>query len=369
MARTPRRQVDPFTAGDPIMPWDEPGGGHVPLGTNGVDWKRPEDAGGRGDGHECWADDDRTVREPERQRADDAQATRTGSGAGAQAGRKRGASPKKPSAPSRATAPAPAEAAGGPSPHDTRHKERGGRLIAGCVRLFGILFAIPLAIFIIGGLVICGADFPTTSHDPDSGTTDTLSVDEPAREPTPDPSEELRARFEDQADEFLTGLATPSGDDLASARQAADAYLTRWYIPGGLSSIGVDPEQFATWALTGMTHSMADSYALAEKDGTYDCSTYFDLRMRDAATVLADLSSYAYELDYEAVGAGRELTAEQKAEVQERLAALEANAEANSRDRFLSLEGTGTCDADGSNPHVELSREARDDFIRSLFGV
>lgn len=364
MTRKARRQVDPFTAGDPIMPWDEPGGRHVPLGTNSIDWKQSGSANEHVDDHSSWTGDDQPERETQKQRIDDDQTARARPEAEAKAQRARRASPKKPARPKPAT---PAEATPGPVSHDAAQKSERSGSKGGCSRWFVGIFIFLIATNMIGGVVSCAAGILTrSSSEPDYDTADVSSVAETVH----DPSEELQTQFEEQADEFLTNLATPSGEDLTRAQRAADAYLAHWYVPGGLSSIGVDPQQFATWALAGMTHSMDSSYAMSEEDDTaYDCSSYFDLQMRSATTVLSDLGSYAYELDGEAVNAGRELTAEQKAKVQERLAALEASAEANPTDRFMSLTGAGTCDADGSNPSVELSREARDEFIDSLFGV
>ena len=55
MARRTHRQVDPFNAGDPIMPSDELGQEYVPISPEG-EWVSPEGQGSA-DGHGCWVDD------------------------------------------------------------------------------------------------------------------------------------------------------------------------------------------------------------------------------------------------------------------------------------------------------------------------
>lgn len=268
---TPDGQIDPFNAGDPVMPGDEPA------------WADDEDAGLGGNedarGHEepDYAPHGEQGGEPHK-RDDNYQAPTT---------RRRDYD-----APSTEDAPAH----GGARP--AAAGRRGGR---GCMVL--IVSAV-LVVVALGGAFAdwvategpCLSDDIDALLDDDGITFDDYVSDGDAD--WRDTADELDRAAGEAVEQRLDGLlADPAAGPLHDRAAAyLDEELQSWegYTA---AELGIDADAWATWALTGATYELSSVYAYDDGTG----SAYFDTEARNLYGIIseadAELSDYLDEHD------------------------------------------------------------------------
>lgn len=268
---TPDGQIDPFNAGDPVMPGDEPA------------WADDEDAGLGGNedarGHEepDYAPHGEQGGEPHK-RDDNYQAPTT---------RRRDYD-----APSTEDAPAH----GGARP--AAAGRRGGR---GCMVL--IVSAV-LVIVALGGAFAdwVATEGPSLSDDIDALLDDDgITFDDYVSDGDADwrdTADELDRAAGEAVEQRLDGLlADPAAGPLHDRAAAyLDEELQSWegYTA---AELGIDADAWATWALTGATYELSSVYAYDDGTG----SAYFDTEARNLYGIIseadAELSDYLDEHD------------------------------------------------------------------------
>ena len=268
---TPDGQIDPFNAGDPVMPGDEPA------------WADDEDAGLGGNedarGHEepDYAPHGEQGGEPHK-RVDNYQAPTT---------RRRDYD-----APSTEDAPAH----GGARP--AAAGRRGGR---GCMVL--IVSAV-LVVVALGGAFAdwVATEGPSLSDDIDALLDDDgITFDDYVSDGDADwrdTADELDRAAGEAVEQRLDGLlADPAAGPLHDRAAAyLDEELQSWegYTA---AELGIDADAWATWALTGATYELSSVYAYDDGTG----SAYFDTEARNLYGIIseadAELSDYLDEHD------------------------------------------------------------------------
>ncbi len=268
---TPDGQIDPFNAGDPVMPGDEPA------------WADDEDAGLGGNedarGHEepDYAPHGEQGGEPHK-RDDNYQAPTT---------RRRDYD-----APSTEDAPAH----GGARP--AAAGRRGGR---GCMVL--IVSAV-LVVVALGGAFAdwVATEGPSLSDDIDALLDDDgITFDDYVSDGDADwrdTADELDRAAGEAVEQRLDGLlADPAAGPLHDRAAAyLDEELQSWegYTA---AELGIDADAWATWALTGATYELSSVYAYDDGTG----SAYFDTEARNLYGIIseadAELSDYLDEHD------------------------------------------------------------------------
>ncbi len=268
---TPDSQIDPFNAGDPVMPGDEPA------------WADDEDAGLGGNedarGHEGpdYAPHGEQGGEPHK-RDDNYQAPTT---------RRRDYD-----APSTEDAPAH----GGARP--AAAGRRGGR---GCMVL--IVSAV-LVVVALGGAFAdwVATEGPSLSDDIDALLDDDgITFDDYVSDGDADwrdTADELDRAAGEAVEQRLDGLlADPAAGPLHDRAAAyLDEELQSWegYTA---AELGIDADAWATWALTGATYELSSVYAYDDGTG----SAYFDTEARNLYGIIseadAELSDYLDEHD------------------------------------------------------------------------
>lgn len=268
---TPDGQIDPFNAGDPVMPGDEPA------------WADDEDAGLGGNedarGHEepDYAPHGEQGGEPHK-RDDNYQAPTT---------RRRDYD-----APSTEDAPAH----GGARP--AAAGRRGGR---GCMVL---IVSTVLVVVALGGAFAdwVATEGPSLSDDIDALLDDDgITFDDYVSDGDADwrdTADELDRAAGEAVEQRLDGLlADPAAGPLHDRAAAyLDEELQSWegYTA---AELGIDADAWATWALTGATYELSSVYAYDDGTG----SAYFDTEARNLYGIIseadAELSDYLDEHD------------------------------------------------------------------------
>lgn len=370
-----QRQVDPFNAPDPSMPWER-SPEYVPIGSD-----EPEGTvfsnGGQveGDEHECWVDDEAGSKKS----------------TGAKPVKNRPSGGRK----GRGTTPAPQAKAGdgwaSPDPSATRqagegarperHAEKKGRAKGsrgGCLLAIIVIVAL---VSIVSGATTCAVNL-FVGDGGEQASTD-YTHDEPASPDFPGLDESTQRsvgdQIEGQANQQFKDFSErmTSGDAQLVSRAAADLEATFKESSGSSltpADMGIDTTELARWSLAKTRLQVGGdrdlhSFAFSEDadDTRWSGSTYGDLFVPDANNVMWQTSYYVRSdlLKY----SDRALTPSELELAKKKLEELKAQAEAAPVEHYISIDFTATCDADGSNPEVTFADDAFTNEFDSFFGV
>lgn len=348
MERKQNRQPDPFTAGDPTMPWDR-SHEYVPFGASETPAKGDADKGAS------------TTNPAQGQRVPRAKAT-----------------PKQPSQPRGGGAPKGRTSQAMPKPATKKTAKKGKkRSLGGIVAL--IVLAIALAPT-LGGVVSCvfSGDGPSVSiNTNESGfsynagsSSDGLDYDT---------YDKVQQQLEDQAVDALKARLADAGNDQDLVKRAADGLNAQFVEYSGgvtLADVGMDGEAIVRWSLAGATWGTDDDEAPTsslspqnDADTSWDGGAYGLVYLPDANQLVYDLSSYVQRslLKYE----NRPLTDEERQLAAKKGQALTQSLSDTSRyaDRYVSVDVTGTCNPDGSGAEATVDEDSWLEQYDDMFGI
>lgn len=392
--RRKSQQVDPFNAGDPIMPWDEAGADFVPLGS-GEDWSAPSDASASDDAddHDCWVDDtpreSKPARESKQRRSSNRQPK-----------------PRKPSAdkPSGGSSGRPDDtsaraqikqvisetkaAASSASGSDASFQQVGraiGRQVGkasksqagmrGCFLAFVVLIAITTGVIsIIGACANALFDSASSSWESDydwnSDSSSYSSNEGLDYDVYYEVKDEISAQGQQLVADRLDAVAATDEELLARGTDDVVSFFNDYARYGELplDTLGIDPAEIARWCMASLTYSVdPDSvYTFEENDEetSWSGTAYVDVTVADVPSLLLDLVRFVNDTYPDQTT----FNDAEKAEIATKLQELEQKY-ASGMDHSLSFEFTGSCEADGSNPQAALNEDEWLSTFDSFFGV
>lgn len=352
MARNRRQQVDPFNAGDPIMPWDQ-GSEYVPVGGGS---RRPDAAP---DGNAPAYDSPVSANHDEpwgggfegSQHTNDARRPKT-------ARTPKGKAPKGKKPASKTAKTAAAHTLEDERARSRRRSRRGMFTVKLIVILAILGFLTPLA------QCAMGPSAPqiriNTNDDGDSANSSSSDVD-PAK------------IMEDQQLQEITNRLSSVQDDAALVQQAG-AKLDQdfqMYTDGiAMQQAGIDPTELARWVLTSATYdpSTSNSYAYEDGGNEYEGRVYLDVSTANTVDIPYDLGTFVHRdlLGYQPLPADG-LTADQKAQVATKLE--EIKAKGNTSDSSLSFDFEGTWDPTSQKITTTMDEDEWSEQVIELFGI
>ena len=382
MARRTHRQVDPFNAGDPIMPSDELGQEYVPISPEG-EWVSPEGQGSA-DGHGCWVDDaPKAPRKP-------------GQGsAGSRSGKQRQSKARTSTA--KASKPA-SRAASAARPKGSRQStaQSAGRTMGRTFRKsFVVLIAIALVVEMGGALTSCADTLFDGLEDAGYGVTHAVSaifggpgatsasgsLSSPNYESSSSESldfntytqvcNELEGQESGTVRQLMGRISSGDAGVVSKVATYLDDAFQSYSSDMTLEGIGVDSKELARWCLTNVSYSEDDietyAYSTDGSDTAYTGAAYLYIQATDTLTLVSELSAYVRSdlLDYGNMPEDG-LTENQRALVAKRLEELKQADVPTTR--ALSFEFKGRCEPDGSNPQATLDEDAWNADFANLFG-
>lgn len=401
MARRSRKRVDPFTAGDPVMPWEDEAE-FVPLE---VAEAFSELSNSASDDHDdCWVEEER---EEKRERSASKRVE-----SGSQGRRKKGRERKPPRDEKPPRADAPASSWPTPKPATTKLKpatpkgdepfegdepanlERAGTAFAAqrkkspMARIVILIVLLTVAVNVIGLVVSCSAALIGAAGNGISelvdGVSDGTSVRVSGGWGSSDDAsgldygtyKQVTASLEAQELEMfnsLLGRAAAADDEMvAEAATYLDAAF-EGYCGLRYADLGIDSSELARWALAGIVRDETSTYGYAysedDADTVYVGTCSEEITMPDVDELAWELSSYLHEeVDYDSSKLVSGSVDEAfKARAQQKLESLKQRAE--QRDVYFYLDFTGSCDADGSNPVAALDESSWDYKFSRMFGL
>lgn len=413
MAHKARKQVDPFNAGDPVMPWEDEGE-YVPLGA-GEDKPRGDSAPGLISGStssehdECWVEEEHEAKRGHGSSGSKAEAP---SVSPRRVRRSKGDKREGRGAPPRTEASAPSWPA--PKPATTKLKPaapkgdtpfeddaapgegRGGNGVVSSGRrrkspAFRILMLVVLftvGINVIGLVVSCSVSLIGSTGDgissllegdsSDAGERITGGLEAAGGSSGLDYTTYARVCDSLEAQELetfdsLLGRAASADEDMVAAGAAYLDAALEGYCGLSYADLGIDSAELARWTLSGIERdeSSVSVYAYSENDAdtAYVGSCSEDITAPDMDEVAWQLSCYLdEEVDYESsrlvpgsVDEGLQERAQRKLE--------SLKQEIERGDVYFYLDFTGSCEADGSNPTATLDESSWDYKFSRLFGA
>lgn len=370
MARKRGQQVDPFNAGDPIMPWDRDAE-YVPV---------EREAQGRSTG----TDDSRAVFDEHDQcwlNEDAGKHTGAPTSSFGKPGAKPGTAASKPKAswtpkatksaatrgkkPTKKPASKTAKSAAAILEEERARSRRRSRRGMTAVKIIVILALLGF----LAPIGQCAASLSAphlsiATSDSDESTAPTGS-DTSASNPA-----EL---MEDQQLQEITNRLSSVQDD-ASLVQRAGAKLDQdfqMYTDGiTMQQAGVDPTELARWVLTSATYdpSTSNSYAYEDGGNEYEGRVYLDVSTANTVDIPYDLGTFVHRdlLGYQPLPADG-LTADQKAQVATK--AEEIKAKGNTSDSSLSFDFEGTWDPASQKITTTMDEDEWSEQVLELFGI
>lgn len=373
------QQVDPFNAGDPVMPWDELGDEFVPLDSGG-DWTAPHDtSGSAGAQAPSGTDGYPTASYP----TTDDEARPASQAGGSPAGTKgRTRKPRTSRArTSAAKAPKPRATQGTAPTRETMRaqaaqsasatKSAGGTRRNVFGRVVGFIALAMLLISMLDAISGCVAvifDSAGDSESPSSSRSSFGSSDDKG----PDfnaINNQLRGQ---QEQDFTTRLkAIKAGDDAAVKRGAQLLDKQFGVYAGGrtLADVGVNSEDLARWMLASMTYDESDiSSALYVSDSSLTDDGYVavDVTRPYYNSLIYGIYDYADDTYHDQLKAGA-LSDAAKADVREKLLSIEMSTP--QQDMYASVTTHASVNSDGSNAQVTLDEDEWNKQVDELFGA
>lgn len=379
MSKDQRRQVDPFNADDPIMPWDNEAE-HVAI----------EESGDRGPAHEdCWLEDEGRKHEETSSHKD---ARRSKAPSPKRAGTA-GNTPNKASEPrarghkwdQKGVAAAFGEgldklfATGGPKPKGRRlaaRRQVSGKDVRKACLVFFVIF---LCLGMLEGMVSCVADdvFDAIAERLES-TTDPFDLeDEPDAEQLDyETYERVRdalcdgaaKQLEARVSDLRNGSWKCTAQDIAAVDDAFSLYETDMT----LSDLGIDTQALTQWILSTAELDTArgdvDTYAFSASEGdlTWEVSAYASINSVDTHTLLYELASRVNEA--RAAGStGQALAAEAQDQLDQVKQAWSAGQ--LSTTSYLSIEFMGFYYPDGDAIDLLMDEQDWKEVVRTLLGA
>lgn len=347
MERKQNRQPDPFTAGDPTMPWDR-GHEYVPFGASKTPAKGED------------GKDASSANPVQEQRAARAKAT-----------------PKQAAQPRGGGAPKGRTSQAMPKPAAKKTAKKGKKHSLG-----GIVTLIVLAIALaptLGGVVSCvfSGDGPSISiGDDDSGFS--YHAGSTGEGLDYDTYDKVQQQLEDQAVDALKARLAGASDDQNLVKRAADGLNAQFVEYSGgvtLTDVGMDSEAIVRWSLAGATWGTGDDAPTSslspqnDADTSWEGGAYGLVYLPNANQLVYDLSSYVQRslLDYE----NRPLTDEERQLAAKKGQALTQSLSDPSRyaDRYVSVDVTGTCNPDGSGAEATVDEDSWLEQYDDMFGI
>lgn len=403
MARKPRTNADPFNADDPVMPWDESGSDFVPLGSDRPDYEKPRDH------DDCWVDDDEpnpaeTRQKPERKRSTKRVASKSsGDGSskaerskkpsgGSDAPRSPEARPSWPAPKSATTKLKPATPKGGSSfesggapgkgPNNENPAAPGRRKMSPAARIIMLIVLLTVGVNAITLVVSCSAALIGAASDGVSGLFeddyDYYYDDGDSDSSYPglefDTYTQVRDELAAQQLSRFNSLVESAlaGDDELAAKGAGylDTALD-YYCDLSYADLGIDSVELARWALASVERgeTRSNAYSENDEDTVYSGTCSESMAACDVDEVAWQLASYLHELtgyDASMLVPGN-IDEEIQSLAQSKLESLKAETEKT--DVYLSLDFTGSCDTDGSNPVATLDEATWENQFPRLLGL
>lgn len=316
-------QVDPFTAGEPTLPWDEPGAfeGLFGDGDSGVE--------------ACALDEgpyDGPTKTPNAYRAPDsrgADADRPPRPDGARERKRRERSERAAERRARKAA-----------PQDKRPRPRSFGIIRAVFIFLILVNALPLVVEAVEQVV--SAISQNNAPDPDATDPDATAVpsfDGDGIEPEIDrsPLDEDELACVEAADAYLREITDEQGHERTALAEALDRYLSD-YVGYSCEGLGIDAGAYADWVLSNFSYRITSCYARPD-EGT--ASLYLYTWCPDTFSVVStarqSVCSYLEEMGLGDDRGARPLTEEEQDDVRRLFAEAIENAEMES-EAFLGFD-------------------------------
>lgn len=352
------QQVDPFNAGDPIMPWDELGDEFAPL-DSGRGWTAPHDTSGSASTQAPSGTDSYptasypTTDKPPRQQQSDGKAK-------GRAQKPRASKPRT----SKAKAPkAQTRQAAAPAKQGRTAKSGIGYIVTAIAILMllgGLLNAIGSC---VSSVFSSTNDYVTSSKSDSFGGNGVTGVN------WNNVNEKLQGQ---QEQDFTTRLeAIKAGDDAAVKRgaQLLDKQFGLYASGRTLADVGVNSEDLARWMLASMTYDesgISSALYVSDSSLTDDGYVAVDVTLPYYNSLIYAIYNYANDTYRDQLKAGA-LSDAAKADVRAKLSGIMANTQ--QQDMYVSVDTHASVDGGGSNARVTLDENDWNTQIDELFGA
>lgn len=183
-------------------------------------------------------------------------------------------------------------------------------------------------------------------------------------------SQQLKQQFNERA------AKSTSGNDAALvAHLARDLDKSYWWYTDGetLANVGVDSTNLAAWVMSSVAIDTSSlelySFPREHNETNWDCIAYYDMTSPDIDDILYRLQAYVSDIRNESESSNdsvpRPLTQSETTRITTYLETLK---QSTSYEKHLrSVECTGTCNEDGSNPQVSIGDDAWNNAYDEMF--
>ena len=348
--------VDPFSATDPVMPWEEPGQGFVPLGSSASEHTPPPSQNHTDNTYSRRATRSKSAKKSRSDNTSSRRATRS-----------------KPAKQSRTDNTS--------SRRETRSKtaERKKDVsLRGCAVELFILAAI---IFLVASVTTCN----TTTDNSDKHVSTSSSVISSGSEISSDATntsgkldsgtyesvrKELIRQEKEESQAISNDISSADEEYVALAASGLDATFSSYSGGATLADAGIDSSELARWFLTNTTFTFSDDYFFAsgasDDETAWTGTGYFGMDMPNSDDVIWELVQYLSDITDD-TSQDTPLAAQDQELMRAKLESLKGEVE---RSEFnLMIEFVGSCNPDGSDATVTLNKDSWHAAFLRRFGV